>query len=84
LHIPQVPPPPQAEGKKTFWFPKVVSNELPDSTSIVSPLMSSFTGPEGARRALAWSSNVTSRTVTRVKMAILQMMVEVNISLIRF
>ena len=34
------PPPPQAEGKNIFWFPKVDSKEPPDATSTCfSPLI---------------------------------------------
>jgi hypothetical protein len=78
--MPQVPPPPHAEGKNTLRLPRVVSKVLPDSTSKMSPLMSSLTGPEGANRAFACRSIVTKRMVTRVKMKILQRIVDVNIA----
>ena len=52
-HIPQVPPPPQAEGRKILLLLSVDNNVLPDSTSEISPLMFNLTGPEGDKRALA-------------------------------
>jgi hypothetical protein len=44
----QVPPPPQADGRKILLFPSVVSSVFPDSTSnSLSPLIFIFTGPDG-------------------------------------
>ena len=65
--MPQVPPPPHAEGKKILLLLKVDSKVLPDSTSEISPLMFNFTGPEGDNLDLAKSRIQTSRMVTKVK-----------------
>jgi len=57
----QVPPPPQAEGKKTFCDPKVVNNVEPEATSIFfSPLIVRVTGPDGESFSLVNNNNVTN------------------------
>ncbi len=76
--MPQVPPPPQADGKKTFWLFKVLSTVLPDSISMASPLMSRVTGPEGIKRALAWRRMVTKARITDKKTAMLMMIMVDN------
>jgi hypothetical protein len=61
----QVPPPPQADGKKTFWLPRVDNKELPEGTSILrSPLIVMVTGPEGESFSLVNKSNPTSNNVS--------------------
>src|SRR5690606_35432864 len=60
-HWIQVPPPPQADGKNIFWFPKVDKREFPDPTSIFfSPLMVMVTGPEGDNFSLVKSNKATN------------------------
>jgi len=47
LHMAQVPPPPQAEGKKIFSLARVDKSELPADTVIIfSPLIKILTGPD--------------------------------------
>src|SRR5690606_14155075 len=63
--MPQVPTPPQAEGKNNLLFPSVVSNVSPDSTvSSFSPFTVMVTGPEGDSLDLA-----KSKTPTKVMMS---------------
>jgi hypothetical protein len=77
LHCIQVPPPPQAEGKKILLFPSVESNVLPEETSTsLSPLIKRLTGPEGNNFALAPRSIPTKRKVMTKKTAILATITE--------
>src|SRR5690554_1746741 len=70
LHMAQVPPPPQADGKKMSFSLNVVNKVFPDSTSSVfSPLISIFTGPEGESFDLANSRTATSNRVRTKNMA---------------
>jgi hypothetical protein len=67
LHIPHVPPPPQAEGKKSFASDKVESKlDPPLAASSFSPLILMVTGPEGASLALA-TSNMTTRAMVTIR-----------------
>jgi hypothetical protein len=84
----QVPPPPQAEGKNTFWFTKVDNKVPPEATSIFfSPLMVMVTGPEGDNFSLVNNNTLTkSNKSTKKAITVMVMvpMVEVaNIMLIR-
>jgi hypothetical protein len=64
----QVPPPPQADGKKILFSPKVVSKVLPLATSIsFSPLMVIVTGPDGDNFCFVKSNNVTNKSVNTKK-----------------
>src|SRR5690606_23991160 len=58
LHSPQVPPPPQAEGRKIFWALKVLIRVDPPETTnglVSSPLMMILTSPEVT--SLDWANN---------------------------
>src|SRR5690606_39809758 len=49
LHVAQVPPPPQAEGRNICCMARVVSSELPAGATkglLSSPFMTIFTGPD--------------------------------------
>jgi hypothetical protein len=66
----QVPPPPQAEGRKIFWVDNVLSKLLPGDAFTgfsSSPLMMIFTSPDGTSFALAYSSKPLSNRITRMK-----------------
>jgi len=64
-HCAHEPPPPQAEGKKILFSASVDSRLEPTSTSTsFSPLMVTFTFPEGERYLLAIRSIMTSRRIT--------------------
>jgi hypothetical protein len=64
----QVPPPPQAEGRKIFWFPKVESKLEPAEATtglLSSPLMMIFTSPELTNLDWAYKRiNTSSRIIT--------------------
>ncbi len=65
LHMPQVPPPPQAEGRNIFSFESVERSDDPGLTvSSLSPLIVTLTLPEGVSFAFAYSSIATSNKVT--------------------
>jgi hypothetical protein len=79
----QVPPPPQAEGKKILLSPSVESNVLPEETSTsFSPLIRSFTGPEGIKRALTPKSIPTNINVMAKKTTILAIITVISIGLL--
>jgi hypothetical protein len=64
----QVPPPPQAEGRKIFLSPRVDRRELPEATSsFFSPLMVMVTGPEGESFSLVNNKRVTSSNKRIIK-----------------
>ena len=68
----QVPPPPQADGRKILLSPRVDKRVPPDDTSTsVSPLIRSFTGPEGNNLALTHRSIPTNKKIIVKKTAIL-------------
>jgi len=61
----QVPPPPQADGRKIFSFARVDNRLDPPFTfNSRSSLMVILTGPEGASFALANNSINTSNSIT--------------------
>ena len=65
LHCPQEPLPPQAEERNTPFTDSVFSNVEPEATSSsLSPLIVSFTLPEGTKKFLATSRITTSRMTT--------------------
>jgi hypothetical protein len=71
LHCTQVPPPPQAEGKKILLFPSVDKRVLPEETSTsLSPLRKSVTGPEGCNLALTTNS-IPTKTIIMAKKTII-------------
>jgi hypothetical protein len=73
----QVPPPPQAEGKKILLLPKVLNRVFPDETSTsLSPFIIKETGPEGNSFALAPKSIPTNRNVMTKKTIILANIIE--------
>ena len=82
LHWIQVPPPPQADGKNILLSPRVDNSVLPDETSTsVSPLINSFTGPEGIKRALTPRSIPTKTKVMAKKTTMLAIMTVISICL---
>ena len=73
----QVPPPPQALGRKIFASLRVLNSVPPAATSSVfSPLMVTFTRPLGESFALANNSSATSSSVTVRKTARVMRIVE--------
>src|SRR5690606_5324263 len=73
LHVAQVPPPPQAEGRNICCMARVVSSELPAGATkglLSSPFMTIFTGPDCTSFDCAYSSITTSRRIMRVKATI--------------
>ena len=78
----QVPPPPQADGKKILLFPSVVRSVLPDPTSTsCDPLIISFTGPEGSNLALTPNSIPTNRNTITIKTTTLERTTVISIML---
>ena len=69
LHCPQLPLPPQADGRKIFSAANVASNEEPGvtSTTFEPSFMFIFTVPLGVSLAFAKSNNPTSIRVTTKK-----------------
>ena len=68
-HWPQLPFPPQAEGRKTFCDAMVESRESPAGTlKDFSPLTVISTSPECTRKCLATRSTITSSRVMVRKM----------------
>ena len=65
-HMPQVPPPPHAEGSRILLLLRVVRSVFPGSVTISrSPsFMFIFTSPDGVSFFLAKSKIATSRTIT--------------------
>ena len=64
LHWPQLPLPPQAEGRNTFLVASADSSGAPEATStFLSLLIVTSTLPELTRNFLATRSTVTSRSV---------------------
>ena len=64
----QVPPPPQAEGKKTLLFPNVVRIVSPALTfNLFSPFIVKVTSPEGESFAFANNNTITSDNITNKK-----------------
>ena len=71
LHWPQLPLPPQAEGRKTFSVARAERSGRPDSTlTLRSSLMVTVTLPELTRKCLATRSTITSRRVITKKIPI--------------
>src|SRR5918993_230664 len=72
LHMAQVPPPPQADGRKIFLFDKVVRMLEPASTSIVfCPLILILTRPEGANLVFAYNMIPTRNKLKARKITML-------------
>src|SRR5690606_12466004 len=64
----QVPPPPQAEGKKIFLELRVESREFPEETSnFFSPLIVMVTGPEGDNFSFVNNSRATNNNSRTIK-----------------
>ena len=79
----QVPPPPQADGKKILLFPRVDNKVPPEDTSTsFSPLTRSVTGPEGINLALTPKSIPTKRNKTNAKAIILKNIYVVTVIII--
>ena len=68
MHIAQVPPPPQADGKNKSACCSAPKRVPPASTSTsLSPLIVSFTAPELTNRLAATTSIVTNSIIISVK-----------------
>ena len=78
LHWPQLPLPPQAEGRYTFCSARVLMRVLPTGTvSSLSSLMVIFTSPLGMSLLRTQSSKATSRSTMPRKTAMLRIIVVV-------
>src|SRR5690606_18512800 len=69
LHSPQVPPPPQAEGRNIFWLLKVLIRVEPPETTkgfFSSLLMTILTSPEVTSLDCANNNIKTSSNIIRV------------------
>ncbi|GIZ08516.1 hypothetical protein FUMI01_12430 [Flavobacterium sp. UMI-01] len=78
--MPQVPPPPQAEGKNIFLFESVASSEAPASVSNSSSLfITIFTRPDGVNLDLAYKMIYTKSELNNKKTIMLEMIVVVSI-----
>src|SRR5690606_17754850 len=67
-HWIQVPPPPQAEGRKIFLELRVVNREFPEETSnFFSPLIVMVTGPEGVNFSLVNNNRATNKSSSTKK-----------------
>src|SRR5690606_25119949 len=68
-HWIQVPPPPQAEGRKIFLELRVVKREFPEETSnFFSPLIVMDTGPEGDSFSLVNNNRATNNNNRTIKL----------------
>ena len=77
VHWTQVPPPPQADGKKIPSFPRVVNKVDPPSTSItLSPFIVILTLPDATKNVFA-----NSKIAVSVKTMINKKMIGVIISI---
>ena len=77
-HMPQLPPPPHADGRNICSLANVASNELPGSTSIsFSSLILIFTLPCGASFFLTITNIVTGIKTTTKNTAILNKIIDV-------
>ena len=65
MHIAQVPPPPQADGKNIFCSDKAVNKLDPGATATsVSPLINNFTSPAAINFCLAYKSAAVAPIIT--------------------
>ena len=84
LHWPQLPLPPQADGRKIFCSARVASSELPGvtSTSFWPSLMLILTFPDGVSLILMKRSSATSMSVTTVIVITAIISVEIRLSIL--
>src|SRR5665648_281799 len=71
LHMPQVPPPPHAEGRKMSLPESVESRLDPGETISSRSLIFRVTSPWGVSFCLAYNSNTTRSIMTSMKTTIL-------------
>ena len=79
LHWPQLPLPPQAEGRNTLLSAMVESRGFPElASTVVSLLMVMVTLPEWTRKCLAVSNTATSSRVMSRKMPTAERIVSIS------